>query len=396
MDQRLADGVRAATSLRTVLLEPLDFDSHVMLLLDAGAPAPPGHRWVPRTALRGMGGAAERWIERTVDRRPPWFRPDWYPRAVEYVDRALSSLGLGRVGPIEQVRHWSMSAVLRAKTTDGLVYLKAVAGPLRREPRVNQVLAQRWPNSVPSVLAHDPVDEWWLTADFGHGENVPEQTRATSVRLLAQMQLTMVENTGELAAAGCQRQTLEDLAVDLRVLLARDDLWRAESQRRNLYRGLSDQERRRLAAAGPFLVECCERLAAEELPLTLVHGDFHAGNAIWRQPGVVLTDWSFALVGVPLFDLAAWLHDTSEANGRAALAYYWDVWGRLIDPGRLHRAWLAAKPLGGVMEVGKFVAMADAVGPDYDFNWLPMAYSWVRRLLNAVDDPDASTVGWRK
>ncbi len=70
--------------------------------------------------------------------------------------------------------------------------------------------------------------------------------------------------------------------------------------------------------------------------------DFHPGNVVVRDDGILLRDWSFATV----------------------------------PQDRMRNAWRVAKPLAAVVELMKLIELADLVGPDHDFNWLPMTYGW--------------------
>jgi hypothetical protein len=89
------------------------------------------------------------------------------------------------------------------------------------------------------------------------------------------------------------------------------------------------------------------------------------------------------------------LHDASEASCDAALNHYWKAWSEFLSPDLLRRAWRYAKPLAGAVEMLKFSTMVDHVGPDYDFNWLPL-YGWSRRVMDSVADRDGKMVGWLK
>ena len=48
------------------------------------------------------------------------------------------------------------------------------------------------------------------------------------------------------------------------------------------------------------------------LPDTLVHGDFHPGNAFFDGDRAVIFDWSDACVAHPLFDLHLYLHNLGD------------------------------------------------------------------------------------
>ncbi|MGY0231079.1 phosphotransferase [Longispora urticae] len=314
------------------------------------------------------------------DVAPAWFDPGWFEGISAALDDALDGRNLRRTGPVTSVKHWSMSTVLRVPTDGGDVYLKAVLPWLSHEPRVIAFLARRRPRGVPEILAVG--DGWWLTTDFGgtDARSLPELDRTGAPLALAEVQRATATDLAGLRDAGCPVLSAADLADRIPALLARDDLWGAAPNRP---RALDRDEHRRLRALEPALLACCEQLAAGPLPDTVTHGDFHPGNAVARAGGFLIHDWSFAAIGHPLFDLAAFLHD---ASGTAAAEYVdrvLDAWLDHAPRPVLDRCWQAAKPLGAVVEILKFTALADATGPAHEDSWLPMVHGWARRLLRA-------------
>ena len=94
-------------------------------LLDSAWEAPAHGRWAGRAELAGLrlSDEAQRPVlDRYLDalergdvpqQRPPWARPGWLARRAG-LDRGARLARLGRaVVAIEQVKHWSISAVLR-------------------------------------------------------------------------------------------------------------------------------------------------------------------------------------------------------------------------------------------------------------------------------------------
>lgn len=78
----------------------------------------------------------------------------------------------------------------------------------------------------------------------------------------------------------------------------------------------------------------------------------------------------------PLFDLASWLLDASEPDAAGHLDACFAAWSGTVPQERMRNAWRVAKPLAAVVELMKLIELADLVGPDHDFNWLPMTYGW--------------------
>ena len=398
MDSELTDRVRRELGLTTVVLEPLDFTTVVLLAADGARPvSADGFAWHGHDAVTGQSLVLDARTARSRPPAPDWFRPGWFERAESYIDGEIKAAGRLRLGPSRQIKHWSMSAVLRTPTDRGDMYLKAVLPRLAREPDITRYLASLRTAPCATITAISPGDRWWLAEDFGgvDGRALSQEQRRACLTQLVMVQKETVHRGDELIAAGCVPLTSASLADGVRSILARDDIWRAPKLAKNLGRALTDEEADRLQALTPYLVECAERLDEAGIPVTIVHRDFHPGNVVMRDDGILLHDWSFATVTNPLFDLASWLHDASEPDAATYLDACFAAWADIVAPERMRGAWRVAKPLSAVVELMKLIELADIVGPDHDFNWLPMTYGWGRRLLNAATDPDLTINGWR-
>ncbi|MEV5498622.1 aminoglycoside phosphotransferase family protein [Nonomuraea fuscirosea] len=399
MDSELTDRVRCEFGLITVVLEPLDFTTVVLLALGGARPVcADGFAWHGHDAVSGQSLVLDRRAARSRPLASDWFRPGWFERAESYIDGEIKAAGRGRLGPSRQIKHWSMSAVLRTPTDRGDLFLKAVLPRLAHEPDITRYLASLRIAPFATITAISPDDRWWLAEDFGgvDGWAVSTEQRRACLMQLVMVQRETIGRGDELIAVGCVPLTPASLADGVRSILARDDIWRAPKLPKNLDRALSGEEADRLQALTPYLVECAERLDEAAIPATIVHRDFHLGNVVVRDDEILLHDWSFATLTDPLFDLASWLLDASEPDAASYLDAYFDAWADTVTPERMRSAWRVAKPLAAVVEMMKLIELADIVGPDHDFNWLPMTYGWGRRLLNAATDPDLTIHGWRK
>lgn len=396
LDHRLCERVAQVFGLRAVVLEVLDFVT-VVLELVADAAAPYGFGWRERDAAGSLGPVYDGWAARRVDRRARWFLPGWYGRACDIIEEQVAKHGGEVTGPAVQIKHWSLSSVLRAPTTLGDVYLKTVLPRLVHEPDIIGLLARRWPRAVPEVLAHCAAEDWWLAADFGGtiGWDLPEDARAGALPVLVEMQQALTGRADELSEVGCTARPPDVLADQFSVLFEREDLWTAPRELRNLHRALLPEEYERLRAVVPFLRECCDGLAAGPVADTLMHGDFFDGNTAARPGGFLIYDWGFVSVAHPLLDLATWLYDATEATAASHVDSYLRCWDGVVAREELERCWRLARPVGAAVEAAKFATLADRVGQDYDFNWLPVMYGWARKLLYATGD-GASLTGFRR
>jgi hypothetical protein len=251
----------------------------------------------------------ERWVAEqrgapVPELRSAWARPGW-------LDDVRAWAGL----PLEPLRMWSLSAVLRSGDT----YLKAVFPLFHHEPAVTEALARAHPGRVPDVLRIEPERGWMLMREL------PGEARRDPVvlRTLGKIQRAWCDRVDELLALGAPDRRLDVLEVSIAGLVA--------------------DEAPELAHAVPALEAACR--AAHGLPATLVHGDFHSGNALVDDAGrAVLFDWSDACVAHPLFDLH--LYAFGDEDEQALVAAYSEGWGEDVSdalaltaaPSCLHQA----------------------------------------------------------
>jgi hypothetical protein len=208
-------------------------------------------------------------------RRPAWARPGWHARAESWVGR-----------PLNPFRLWPLAAVLES---DG-EFFKAVFPLFHHEPAVTRALAQRNPGDVPDVLRTDE-DEGWLLMQEVRGTEADDRALET----LERIQHTWRDRTDELLALGAPDRRLSVLERQIAQLVAE----------------LAPEHAHHV----PALERACRDLARSGEPETIVHGDFHPGNALVAEDGrAVILDWSDACVGHPSFDrhLFRWDNESPE------------------------------------------------------------------------------------
>lgn len=83
--------------------------------------ASPAHRPIVEAYLTEAEGS------QVPEQRPPWARPGWYETVTAWIKAELAQLGHHVIDPIEPVRNWSLSYVLRARTATDTFYFKAGA-----------------------------------------------------------------------------------------------------------------------------------------------------------------------------------------------------------------------------------------------------------------------------
>src|SRR6185312_11892256 len=134
---------------------------------NADGPLPDGSRWIGAADLADIAlvdeeqrAALERWFAEAGSgaipaERAPWECPGWFAVATEWIEQELAGLGWQRSGPYVQLHARGWSSVLRAPTTGGIVYFKAVTQPFAFEPPLTALLAELLPAESPRVLAID-------------------------------------------------------------------------------------------------------------------------------------------------------------------------------------------------------------------------------------------------
>ena len=379
--------------------------------------APPaGARWVGREELAGLGLARpghltvlERWllaIERG-DISPgyrPWTRPGWFASAAAWVEGELARLGYSPAGPVEQVKAWGLSCILRVRTSGGEVYFKAIpatdvgAGEVaergvgRRglpllfvnEPALLRALAPGHPDVIPRPLAIDAGRRWMLLPALGRllAEEEDRGVAAAVLARVARLQRAVAGQLDALFAAGCLDRRLAVLATQIGPLL--DNLEGVEL--------LDAAERERVRASGPLLGELCSRLAGYAVPETLIHGDLHSNN-VARRPGGpggwLVFDWTDACVAHPFFDLVTFLHQAlgpeypPEAWARLRDAYL-APWAEYEPPERLAAAFALAEPLGALHQAVSYRHLMANLTPAWRQDLWGAAAYWLRIMLRAL------------
>lgn len=229
--------------------------------------------------------------------RAAWARPGGVAATIAWADHALSAIGRPRTGPIEQIKTWNLSSVLRLRTADGDVWCKSVPPFLTDEGRIIALVGADEPTVVPSVLASEAASHTVLLADVPGEDDwdAPEQRLLTMVHTLVRLQARWTDRVDELIDAGLPDWRAPSLGDLVGALASRSDV-RVQ---------LTDDELRELDALVERLPDRFTALDACGIPETLVHGDFHPGN--WRSdgPSLVLLDWGDVGIGHPMLDMSA-------------------------------------------------------------------------------------------
>jgi hypothetical protein len=311
--------------------------------------------------------------------RNPWSVRGWAADAGAWLRAAAVVAGREPTGPVEQVRTWALSAVLRVPTTGGYVYFKTSAAmPLfADEVAVTATLAALFPDAVATPLAVDADRGWLALADFGDpiGWAAPKSARVDLVRDFARLQIAAAGRVGELA--GCVDRRLDRLGGD-------HVGWLTGPHPR---RHLTDAEYDQLQACAAGLPARCAELAAYGVPDSLLHGDMHPGNAARTARGHLFFDWTDAGIGHPFLDMFLIVEETDEVAAAALRAAYLGEWSAHTGTDLGGRAWDAARVLVAAHHAVSYTSLASAIDPP-DAGMDGAAAGFLRLFIAASTAPD--------
>lgn len=317
----------------------------------------------------------ERETGKVPEQRPAWSRAGWLNDARTWMQEQLDALGYEIMAPVEQVKNWSISAVLRQSTNRGCVYLKATLSwqLAANEAVVTRELAALFPSMIPTPIAVHPAQPWMLLPDVGdvvQWDSTPEE-RATIIRQFGALQRASTAQLRALFAAGCVDRRLHVLADQIEPFLHNP----------LALSGLSDSEVNRLRSLAPVLQQTCDALAQYAVLPALMHGDLNLGNIAASERGYTVFDWTDACVGHPFIDMFIIYYDeTNPAAQHMLRDAYLSNWADLESPARLLEAWQLAQPLCALHQAISYTNIMEAVeqGTQHE---LSGAAEWLRKIL---------------
>ncbi|MBV9789311.1 MAG: aminoglycoside phosphotransferase family protein [Chloroflexi bacterium] len=316
------------------------------------------------------------------DLRAPWDQPGWFAVVERWIQQQLTQLGYGLSAPIEQIKSWGLSCVLRAQTTSGAVYFKVAS---RRalfgdEPALMAALSAQHPNYVPAPLAVDPAQSWMLLADVGPDlRQTPEREAwQAALRLHSEVQQSFAASPEAVLAIGAVDRRLERLADEVEEVLSTPD---------SLER-LSDEERQQADALRPRIAQMCADLAGGGVPQTIVHSDLHGGNIALHDERYLCFDWTDGCLTHPFFDLVTMLQDAEEYLDAEAASElrdaYLEQWTSYAPIEQLRELWKLAEPLGSLHQAVSYYHIVESLEQSARRPLVGAIAYWIRRALQRV------------
>jgi hypothetical protein len=314
-----------------------------------------------------------------------WTIPEWWDRAIAWIDRELRRFGVTRF-TVEQIRTWEFSCVLRVRSTDGEFYFKALPRTLTREIILTRRLAEVHPQWMPEIVACE-MEHRWMLMKACRGVALDEVSDIAcwerAMEAYAQMQIEWSSRTQELIALGCPERTLDMLEQAIGPLLTH-----ASSMLPGHPDGLSEAEIARLCELTPELKAMCHALGQFAIPLSLDHGDFWVNNIFVSDQGCAFIDWEDGRVAHPFFSLLTLMIDdrietclshVPEARVRIRNAYL-APWTTFEPIDRLVRAFDMAQKLSALQHAMSLQYPPSIMRVHW---WMESLISWFLKFLVA-------------
>jgi hypothetical protein len=317
--------------------------------------------------------------------RPRWSRSGWQARASGWMIAASAAAGRPLVSEPTPFYLRGISALLRAETTTGGAFLKAVFPPFHAEPVVTRLLAERVPSSVPVVLAIEADEGWLLIEDFAAplvGE-MPAAQRTVGLvagaRALVELQQMVSDDLEAFVSAGCPLRPIREVPALLDAAIGPDGMAIVDES-------VPPERRDRAVAATRRAVE---HVAGLGFPTTVVHGDFHPGNVALVGDRAVIIDWSDAAIGDPLVDLITWLSWSKDEpdQQRDATDAWIDAWGDATEAAAVRAAIDDILLVGAAYQVISYDGIIGAVEPATRYTLADGGTGFLERLEGLIDRP---------
>jgi hypothetical protein len=340
--------------------------------------------WCGEDALAGRAMSDERdrevirqWFTERRDGKParlqPWQHEGWLATAVSWIRSTLPG-----VAGVAQYYTWSGSAVLRVEADGRRYYFKAAPDFFPQEAAMTAMLAERFPEVIPAPVAIDDRRGWMVLEDFGDafvGGLSLEHWEAALDSLLA-IQRSSVPLVGSLLEAGCVDRRPPALATQIEDLV--------EGKLGELPAGMAD----RLRVAVPRLRGLCAELAGSPIPSTLVHGDFHANNVVFKDGRHLIFDWTDASIAHPFVDLATFFYMFGPALTDVVVRdrlrdRYLDGWSDLMPRHEALVLFERTEPVAAMYHAITYQRILEALETSERGEWESHLPWWLTRALES-------------
>lgn len=216
--------------------------------------------------------------------------------------RCLDGLGLEVPIRLSLVKRRAWSTVWRIETAGPTYYLKAAAPGFDVEPALLQQLAMWISALVVEPVAAEPHRGWLLTRDAGLP--LRDVFAVDPDKGLAYLEKILVAYGQAQVAATRHSSVLKSMLEDRSLTVMSESFSRTILEPGLLAAGGATEDE--LQRRDHWISRCrrlCQDLATLDLPMTLEHGDFHAGNMLLAGDVCRIADWGDAAWSHPFFSL---------------------------------------------------------------------------------------------
>ena len=278
----------------------------------------------------------------------PWEWPGgWGLDAHEWIYAHLESCPSPDHVTLTPVRSWSISSVIRVdvEATSGSkrIFFKASPTFFSNEAVVTDLVADRFPEISPKLVAVDRDRGWMLMEDLGDltlGAADSIDLWCEAMRALTRVQIGFASDGSLLESLGLERRSTSLIAGAFRE-------WTQDPETLGLgyESGRTEKALERLAPHVQLVDRLCAIVDSIGLPSTLDHGDLDAGNVFVRAGLPVIMDWSDSSISSPLFAPAL---IPQVSRNPLLMSAFLEGWTELAPIERLEEAFEASKPIAAL------------------------------------------------
>jgi len=248
--------------------------------------------------------------------REPLARIGWIKTAQQWIQESVTDHPVAFSADVFHVNGCAPFALVRFESQKGPNYwLKATGQPNTHELPVTKMLTQRFPNSLPPLVAARQDWNAWVTEDAGSPlrECLTMPMIERAVASLASLEKLSIPYTERLSADGCAVCSIRRLESHVDELV--DYLEEAMQLQTSLRAQRLDQQQ--LRELGDSLHRACHQLEELEIPDSLIHGDINPGNILFDGTRCVFIDWAEAFIGNPFLNFEQFLNHLVRQSERA-------------------------------------------------------------------------------
>jgi hypothetical protein len=270
-------------------------------------------------------------------------RIGWIEDAQRWIQSSVKDHEVIFTEDIRQLNGGGAFCLLRLGTQSGPAYwIKGVGEPNTHEFAITSFLAKHSPEYLPPIVATRSDWNAWVMEDFGtslHSSNSLTDFERAAIRL-AELQKLLAGRSDELLAAQFRDHRTKTLSSHIEELIA----YLGEAMRQQTSTKVPKLTEPRLRKIGAYLYDCCDAMAGQDIPDSVMHSDISPGSILSNGTDCVFTDWCEGYVGNPFTTLeqlcvhAARKTNEAESWTRLLKQIYRSRWTSILTERQIDRA----------------------------------------------------------